>query len=127
MRSEPVVNTPSLSASRCRSSSPTQGPSFAWLSSTSKRSRSFSTTSPKVARVTRIFCLTLSPETTRAAAPPLSIAARLARVAVEVIRQPQRHPRPQIHDDHADDDDDHVGHHAGEDLVERDMLGRHAL
>src|SRR5437763_11221267 len=41
--------------------------------------------------------------------------------AVKIIRQPQRHAGPNVHDDHAYDDDDHVGHHAGENLVQRDV------
>src|SRR5205823_11406247 len=36
--------------------------------------------------------------------------------AVEIGRQPERHPRPQIHDHHAHDDDQHVRHHARENL-----------
>src|SRR5262245_20832434 len=50
-----------------------------------------------------------------------------ASVAVEVVGQPQSHARPEIHDDHAKDDDQHVRHHAIEDLVERDVLGCDAL
>src|SRR6266545_2801490 len=60
-RSEPVGSTPSLSAIRRRNSSALQGISSFWLSSTSKRSRSRSMTSGKVARVTRILGFTLSP------------------------------------------------------------------
>src|SRR5262252_7815211 len=126
MRSLPVGSTPSLSASRRLSSSAPQGASSFWLSSTSKRSRSFSTTSSKVARVTRIFCFTLSPKKKRAAAPPLPRSRRLT-AAVQVVRQPKRHPRPQVHDDHAHDDDQHVRHHAPEDLVEGHVLGGDSL
>src|SRR5256885_15722216 len=61
-RSEPVGSTPSLSAMRRRNSSALQGTSSFWLSSTSKRSRSFAMTSSKVARVTRILGFTSSPE-----------------------------------------------------------------
>src|SRR5713101_7717793 len=61
-RSEPVGSTPSLSAMRRRNSSALHGASSFWLSSTSKRSRSFATTSSKVARVTRILGFTSSPE-----------------------------------------------------------------
>src|SRR5689334_19695033 len=50
-----------------------------------------------------------------------------ASAAVKVVRQPERHAGPDIHEDHADDDDQYVRHHAGEDLVERDMRGRDAL
>src|SRR5216684_3459778 len=60
-RSEPVGSRPSLSAIRRRNSSALQGISSFWLSSTSKRSRSFSMTSSKVARVTRILGFTSSP------------------------------------------------------------------
>src|SRR2546421_11283007 len=60
-RSEPVGRTPSLSASRRRNSSALQGASSSWLSSTSKRSRSFAMTSSKDARVTRILGFTSSP------------------------------------------------------------------
>src|SRR5437868_258966 len=48
-------------------------------------------------------------------------------VAVQIMRQPQRQPRPDIHQHHADDGDEHVGHHAGEDLVQRHGRWRDAL
>jgi len=50
----------------------------------------------------------------------------VASAAVEIVRQPERHPRPQIHDHHANDDDDHVRHHASENLIERDVPRRDA-
>src|SRR5262245_8645343 len=73
-----------------------------------------------------------SAETTpRAISTAASLAVRSVRsersVPIEILRQPQRHARPEIHDDHAHDHDQHVGHHAAEYLVERDMLGRDAL
>src|SRR3982750_2915239 len=51
----------------------------------------------------------------------------LAAAAVQVIRQPQRHAWPHVHDDHAQDHDQHVRHHAREDLVQRHMRWRDAL
>src|SRR5262245_11428707 len=43
--------------------------------------------------------------------------------AIEIVRQPEGHPGPKVHDDHAQDDHQHVGHHATEDLIERDVRG----
>src|SRR6185437_682396 len=48
--------------------------------------------------------------------PPLAGAASkasagdLSPAAIEVTRQPQRQSGPQVHDDHAEDDDEHVRH-----------------
>src|SRR4029453_7691545 len=48
----------------------------------------------------------------------LSAKANESRsVAVEVLRKPESHARPEIHHYHAEDDDQHVRHHAAEDLV----------
>ena len=47
--------------------------------------------------------------------------------AVEISGQPKRHPRPDIHQHHTQDDNQHVGHHPRKYLVERDMLGRHTF
>src|SRR5262249_19612134 len=47
--------------------------------------------------------------------------------AVEELREPEGHARPDVHEDEADADDDHVRHHPREDLVQRHVLGRHAL
>src|SRR5262245_65353639 len=48
-------------------------------------------------------------------------------LAIQKLRQPKRHARPDVHEREADADDDHVGHHAGEDLIERDVFRRHGL
>jgi len=40
---------------------------------------------------------------------------------------PERHARPDVHEHQADDDDDHVRHHAREDLVQRYVLGGHSF
>src|SRR5215212_1268440 len=56
-----------------------------------------------------------------ASQPPWSgklIAIPPPSAAVEVVRQPECHAGPEVHDNHAQDDDQHVGHHAGEDLVQ---------
>src|SRR5690349_9524935 len=42
-------------------------------------------------------------------------SAGSALVAVEIIRQPERHAWPEVHDYHAQDHDQHVRHHAVED------------
>src|SRR5262245_56636282 len=48
----------------------------------------------------------------------LSAKANESRsVAVEILRKPESHARPEIHDDHAQDNDQHIRHHAAEDLV----------
>src|SRR5262252_943777 len=101
MRSLPVGSTPSLSASRRLSSSAPQGASSFWLSSTSKRSRSLSTISWKVARVTRIRGFTCR-------SPP-----------VHDLRQPQPDPREEVQQDEREDLYAHERHHSREDLVER--------
>src|SRR5262249_5636411 len=100
MRSLPVGSTPSLSATRRRSSSAPQGASSFWLSSTSKRSRSLSTISWKVARVTRIRGFTCR-------SPP-----------VHDLRQPQANAGEQVQQHHRKDLYAHERHHAREDLIE---------
>jgi len=44
-----------------------------------------------------------------------------ALATVKIARQPQGQLGPDIHEDHADDHDEHVGHHAREDLVQGDV------
>src|SRR2546428_10577900 len=46
---------------------------------------------------------------------------------IQKLRQPEGHAGPDVHEDETDADDDHVRHHPGEDLVQRDVLGRHAF
>src|SRR5262249_37083812 len=88
------------------------------------------TMSSTAAMRSRQACVNSSEE----AAPPAICAAACAAVsvdrstlansansaldAVEVVRQPQRHARPEIHDDHANDHDQHIRHHAIKDLIE---------
>src|SRR5262245_11549661 len=43
--------------------------------------------------------------------------------AIEIVRQPEGHTGPKVHDNHAQDDHQHVGHHPTEDLIERDVRG----
>src|SRR5262249_2707547 len=52
---------------------------------------------------------------------PIAPLPALASSAVEVVGEPKRHPGPQIHDHHTNHDDDHIGHHAAEDLIEGDV------
>src|SRR6188474_3594845 len=54
-------------------------------------------------------------------------SASSALVAVEIVRKPECHSWPYIHEYHAQDHDQHVRHHAAEDLVERDVLRCDAL
>src|SRR4051812_20469619 len=92
--------------------------STAWM-----RSRQAPTSSSEVSSP---CCMRRAASLAVSAAGDFGSIARSA-AAVEIVRQPERHAWPEVHDDHADDDDDHVGHHPGEDLVERDVLGRDAL
>src|SRR5882672_10845710 len=135
MRSLPVGSTPSLSARRRRSSSALQGASSFWLSSTSNRSRSFSMTSSKVARVTRILGFKLPPATHMFAGREDGIyedfcanekggrAALFHQVrisaAVQHLGQPQADRGEQIQQHHGNHLDAHERHHARENLVER--------
>jgi hypothetical protein len=47
--------------------------------------------------------------------------------SVEKFRQPQRHARPDVHESETDTNDDHIRHHAREDLVERHVWRRYPL
>src|SRR5215204_3412585 len=48
----------------------------------------------------------------------------LSSVSIEIIRKPERHSGPEIHDNHARNDDQHVGHHARENLIDCYMRWR---
>ena len=50
-----------------------------------------------------------------------------ALITVEKLRQPERHARPDVHEGETDTDNDHVRHHASEDLIQRHVLGRYSL
>src|SRR5262245_20255001 len=39
------------------------------------------------------------------------LARYLTSAAIEIVRQPESHTGPEVHDDHAQDDDHHVRHH----------------
>ena len=77
-RSRPVMSAPSLSARRARSSSGENGVS-AWLSSTSKRSRRYASTSGKFSRVTRTRGR-MARRTYHAPSAPLDRPGQLRRV-----------------------------------------------
>src|SRR6266446_10696919 len=55
--------------------------------------------------------------------PSVAQATHQQLLAVQELRQPERHPWPDVHEDETDTDDDHIRHRAGEDLVERHVLG----
>src|SRR5262249_46003654 len=90
-----------------------------------------SRTAPSGATVKSVLPLIRRISVTSMAAPsfayPNEERLPLSAAAVQIVGQPQRHARPQVHDDHAQDHDEHVGHHPREDLVERHVRRRHAL
>src|SRR5665213_3832778 len=85
------------------------------------RSRQAAVTSSDETALSAILAATsVAVSTERSAAAKMSLP-------VEIFRQPKRHARPDVHEDHTHNHDQHVGHHTAEYLVERDVLGRDAL
>src|ERR1051326_5081980 len=111
MRSVRLHTTASLSAARFASASGASATS-SWFASTSQYSRRYSIVSSNTSRVTSTFGFSLT--FTR-------LVAQCSARAIQEVRQPHRHARPDVHDHQAEYDDRHVRHHAGEDLVERDV------
>src|SRR6185436_4371199 len=87
-----------------------------WGSTWRMRSRQPCTSSSEVSRPSRMRW-----------AASAAVSAAGCSLAIQELRQPKRHPGPDVHDREAQDDDCHVRHHAGEDLVQRHMLGCNAL
>src|SRR4249920_3255558 len=75
----------------------------------SRRPENFANSSVRTSKMAGLISIPrMVPDAVASAAPAQRRPAR-DLAAVEIVRQPQRHAGPEIHDDHAEDHDQHIG------------------